>query len=117
VPGGADVVPLAVALRDSGHFDLVVYTQDWHPRDHVSFSSVHPDVPVLTTIEVSLSSYSSDVPPHACSHELTHSLLFSSYRCPSGLSWWCLTTACRRPGARSSILTLASRRGTTAPVV
>jgi nicotinamidase-related amidase len=52
VPGGEEVVPLVVALRESGHFDLVVYSQDWHPRDHVSFSSVHPDVPILTTIEV-----------------------------------------------------------------
>jgi nicotinamidase/pyrazinamidase len=52
VPGGEEVVPLVVALRESGYFDLVVYSQDWHPRDHVSFSSVHPDVPILTTIEV-----------------------------------------------------------------
>jgi nicotinamidase/pyrazinamidase len=39
VPGGDDVVPLANELQS--HFDLVVATQDWHPRDHMSFASNH----------------------------------------------------------------------------
>lgn len=47
MPGGA----LAVAEGDrvvlvandlSSHFDLVVATQDWHPRNHGSFASNHP---------------------------------------------------------------------------
>ncbi|HYM60024.1 MAG TPA: bifunctional nicotinamidase/pyrazinamidase [Thermoanaerobaculia bacterium] len=46
MPGGAlavsvgdRVVPVANEL--SAHFDLVVATQDWHPRDHGSFASNH----------------------------------------------------------------------------
>ena len=40
VQGGYDVVPLINELM--GVFDLVVATQDWHPRDHGSFASNHP---------------------------------------------------------------------------
>lgn len=47
VPGGAlptqhgdEVVP--VVNRIQPRFDLVVATQDWHPRDHGSFASNHP---------------------------------------------------------------------------
>ncbi len=46
-PGGAlaveqgdQVVPVANAL--ARRFDLVVATQDWHPRDHGSFAANHP---------------------------------------------------------------------------
>jgi nicotinamidase/pyrazinamidase len=45
VPGGALAVPDgdAIATRvnellDSGRFDLVVATRDWHPADHASFT-------------------------------------------------------------------------------
>lgn len=40
VPGGDEVIPVANALVDG--FDLVVATQDWHPRGHGSFASAHP---------------------------------------------------------------------------
>ena len=47
VPGGAlavgegdRIVPICNALQS--HFDLVVATQDWHPRDHGSFAANHP---------------------------------------------------------------------------
>jgi len=33
-----------------GTFEHVVFTQDWHPSNHVSFASQHPDVVPLTTI-------------------------------------------------------------------
>src|SRR5206468_10908023 len=46
VPGGALPVPDgdAIAARvqelvDSGRFDLVVATRDWHPPDHASFEA------------------------------------------------------------------------------
>ena len=46
-PGGAlavqegdRVVPLINRLQEN--FDLVVATQDWHPRDHLSFAGNHP---------------------------------------------------------------------------
>ncbi len=45
-PGGAlavregnQIVPLINVLQK--HFDLVVATQDWHPKDHLSFASNH----------------------------------------------------------------------------
>ena len=38
---GDAVVPIANALMPM--FDLVVATQDWHPPDHGSFASCHPD--------------------------------------------------------------------------
>jgi nicotinamidase/pyrazinamidase len=48
LPGGALAVPdghaiLAPlhALMDSGAFELIVATQDWHPRGHISFASSH----------------------------------------------------------------------------
>jgi nicotinamidase/pyrazinamidase len=39
VPRGDEVVPVANRLQPS--FDLVVATQDWHPRGHGSFASSH----------------------------------------------------------------------------
>lgn len=45
-PGGALEVPhgdevIDVANRMQAHFDLVVATQDWHPRNHGSFADNH----------------------------------------------------------------------------
>jgi nicotinamidase/pyrazinamidase len=40
VPGGDAVVPAINGMLP--HFPLVVMTQDWHPRGHVSFASSHP---------------------------------------------------------------------------
>ena len=39
VPGGNEIIPLVNELQE--HFELVVATQDWHPRGHVSFASSH----------------------------------------------------------------------------
>ncbi len=40
VPRGDEVIPVANRLQP--RFDLVVATQDWHPRGHGSFASSHP---------------------------------------------------------------------------
>jgi nicotinamidase/pyrazinamidase len=40
VPHGDEVVP--VVNRLAARFANVVLTQDWHPREHVSFASSHP---------------------------------------------------------------------------
>ncbi len=40
VPKGNEVIP--VANRVQASFELVVATQDWHPRNHGSFASNHP---------------------------------------------------------------------------
>jgi nicotinamidase/pyrazinamidase len=50
VPGGAAVLPLVNRLQEE--FDLVIATQDWHPRDHVSFAVNHPGKNVGDVIEV-----------------------------------------------------------------
>ncbi|PST19199.1 bifunctional nicotinamidase/pyrazinamidase [Rhizobium sp. JAB6] len=42
VPGGDQVVPVANKLIDSGRYDLIVASQDWHPPGHGSFASSHP---------------------------------------------------------------------------
>ena len=34
---GADVLPYINELIDTVPFDVVAYTQDWHPKDHCSF--------------------------------------------------------------------------------
>lgn len=40
VPHGDEVIPVANRLQP--RFDLVVATQDWHPRGHGSFASSYP---------------------------------------------------------------------------
>src|SRR4051794_28209498 len=41
VRGGDEVIPVANCLMNSGEFDLIVATQDWHPADHKSFAANH----------------------------------------------------------------------------
>ena len=39
---GGEVVPVINHLIDTIPFDVIVYTQDWHPKDHCSFiENVH----------------------------------------------------------------------------
>ncbi|MDI6846024.1 MAG: bifunctional nicotinamidase/pyrazinamidase [Candidatus Saccharicenans sp.] len=40
VPRGDEIIPLVNKIQDN--FDLVVATQDWHPKNHLSFASNHP---------------------------------------------------------------------------
>lgn len=47
--GGDEVVPVINSLAQS--FANVVLTQDWHPRDHVSFASTHGK-PVFSAISL-----------------------------------------------------------------
>jgi nicotinamidase/pyrazinamidase len=53
VPHGDEVVLVANRLMGSGRFDLVVATQDWHPRNHGSFASQHPGKKPGEVIELS----------------------------------------------------------------
>jgi len=41
VPDGDAVIPIANRLSASSRFDLIIATQDWHPRDHGSFAINH----------------------------------------------------------------------------
>jgi len=50
VAGGDEIVPLINRL--AGRFANVVLTQDWHPRDHISFASQHPGKSPFQTIEL-----------------------------------------------------------------
>jgi len=59
MPGGALAVAegdqLVAPIRDllmSGRFDVVVATQDWHPRGHISFASHHRGKQPLDVIEL-----------------------------------------------------------------
>jgi nicotinamidase/pyrazinamidase len=56
-PGGALSVPqgdetVALVNRLAERFTHVVLTQDWHPPDHLSFASTHPDKKPYDTIDV-----------------------------------------------------------------
>jgi len=57
MPGGAlavkdadELIPVANELMD--RFDLVIATQDWHPRNHGSFASQHPGCEVGDVIDL-----------------------------------------------------------------
>jgi nicotinamidase/pyrazinamidase len=50
VPQGDEIVPLVNRLAE--RFPHVVLTQDWHPRDHLSFASAHPNTKPYDTIDV-----------------------------------------------------------------
>ena len=50
VAGGDEIVPLINTL--ARHFTNVVFTQDWHPADHISFASQHPGRAPFETIEL-----------------------------------------------------------------
>jgi len=50
VAGGDLIVPLINSILP--RFDVVVATQDWHPRDHASFAANHPGTQVGQVIEL-----------------------------------------------------------------
>lgn len=50
VPGGDEIVPVMNSIQDK--FDLIIASQDWHPQNHVSFASNHPERTVFDQIEV-----------------------------------------------------------------
>lgn len=56
VPEGRDTLPhIHKFLEDpewTAQWDLVVATQDWHPRDHISFASAHKGGKPYTKIQV-----------------------------------------------------------------
>ncbi len=52
VTGGDAILEPIRELAESGVFPLVVATQDWHPRAHVSFASSHPGRKPFDTISL-----------------------------------------------------------------
>jgi len=52
VPHGDEIIAPLRELMESGVFDLIVATQDWHPHRHISFASSHPDHHPMDTIKL-----------------------------------------------------------------
>jgi nicotinamidase/pyrazinamidase len=50
VPEGDQVVPIINRL--ARRFEHVILTQDWHPTQHISFASTHPNTQSFAHIEV-----------------------------------------------------------------
>ncbi|REE25500.1 nicotinamidase/pyrazinamidase [Winogradskyella pacifica] len=50
VPNGDEIVPVINKVQDK--FDLVIGTQDWHPKDHISFASNHEEKSNFDVIEI-----------------------------------------------------------------
>lgn len=50
VPNGDEVVPIINTLAT--HFQNIVFTQDWHPADHISFAENHVGKQPFDTIEL-----------------------------------------------------------------
>lgn len=48
VPRGNEIVPVVNQIQEK--FELVVATQDWHPKNHLSFASNHPGKLVYETV-------------------------------------------------------------------
>ncbi|HZW77088.1 MAG TPA: bifunctional nicotinamidase/pyrazinamidase [Flavobacteriaceae bacterium] len=50
VPEGDQIIPVINKIQPK--FDLIVASQDWHPKDHVSFASNHPGKNIFDVIEI-----------------------------------------------------------------
>ncbi len=50
VPEGDQIVPIINKIIDK--FDLIVATQDWHPKNHISFASNHKDKKPFDVIDL-----------------------------------------------------------------
>lgn len=50
VQDSAKIIPIINEIQP--YFDLVVATQDWHPQDHQSFVSQHPDKEIYEEINL-----------------------------------------------------------------
>ncbi|WP_179319640.1 bifunctional nicotinamidase/pyrazinamidase [Winogradskyella helgolandensis] len=50
VPKGDKIVPIINNMQHK--FDLIIATQDWHPKDHVSFASNHDGKSNFDAIEI-----------------------------------------------------------------
>lgn len=69
LPGGALEVPsgdeiIEVINRIQSKYEVIVATQDWHPKNHKSFASMHPSHKMFDTIE--LNGYPQTLWPDHC---------------------------------------------------
>jgi nicotinamidase/pyrazinamidase len=47
-----EVIPIINKLVESGYFDFIIATQDWHPKNHKSFASNHRSKKVYDVIKL-----------------------------------------------------------------
>jgi nicotinamidase/pyrazinamidase len=52
VGGGDEILEGVKRLMSSGRFGIIVATQDWHPRGHISFASAHAGRTPFETISL-----------------------------------------------------------------
>lgn len=52
VTNGDSIVSVINKLTTSGKYDLVIFTKDWHPQNHKSFATQHPDKDVFTVVDL-----------------------------------------------------------------
>lgn len=50
VPRAREIIPNI--LKELPNFDMVVFTQDWHPKGHISFASSYDDKKPFETIRI-----------------------------------------------------------------
>lgn len=50
VPGSKEIIPHANHLQN--YFDIVIATQDWHPKNHMSFAGNHPSKDIGDVISI-----------------------------------------------------------------
>lgn len=50
IPGGDEIIPVVNKLID--YFEIIVATQDWHPRNHVSFAINHKNCSEYDVIDI-----------------------------------------------------------------
>jgi nicotinamidase/pyrazinamidase len=52
VPGADEIIRPIREIMESSLFKVMVATQDWHPREHISFATNHPGRTPMNVIEV-----------------------------------------------------------------
>jgi nicotinamidase/pyrazinamidase len=61
VKEGDQIIDPINSLKASGKFDLVVYSQDWHPKNHISFAINHPNASPFILKDVPAAENSSEM--------------------------------------------------------
>ena len=85
---GAEVVPIVNQLIRVGSFDLVVYSLDFHPSDHISFvDNAHRYVSHTDQLNNARSELMVDIPPYG----VIHQRLWPRH-CVQGTSGSCLSS-------------------------
>lgn len=52
VPNANEIIPVINKLTESYHFDLFIFTKDWHPANHKSFASQHKNKKPMDMVQL-----------------------------------------------------------------